>query len=124
VIPEREKDNGIRLMVFADNRRMFLSDFIIECAPGIDHCEKSAVLPVEHPPEVARGEHISQRWSEIIVAPDETLGMFMTPGFSTASIHSPLVSSGIVPTPGAADPHRVGLLCGIGSARLPAGVSR
>src|SRR5262245_16557188 len=27
-LPEREKDNGIRYMVFADNRRIFLGDFI------------------------------------------------------------------------------------------------
>jgi hypothetical protein len=70
VLPVREKDNGIRYMVFDDNRRIFLGDFIIECAPSIDACDKAALLPVEYPPEVASGDHVSHRWSEIVVAPD------------------------------------------------------
>lgn len=69
-LPVREKDNGIRYMVFDDNRRIFLGDFIIECAPSIDACDKSTLLPVEYPSEVASGDHISHRWSEIVVAPD------------------------------------------------------
>src|SRR3546814_20442690 len=31
-VPARDKDNGIRFMVFPDNRRIFLGDFIVECA--------------------------------------------------------------------------------------------
>src|SRR6185312_7234694 len=30
-LPARPKDNGLRYMVFADNRRIFTGDFIIEC---------------------------------------------------------------------------------------------
>lgn len=69
-LPVREKDNGIRYMVFDDNRRIFLGDFIIECAPSIDACDKATLLPVQYPREVASGDHVSHRWSEIIVAPD------------------------------------------------------
>ena len=69
-IPDREKDNGIRFMMFPDNQRIFLGDFVLECLPDIDTCEKSTLLPVDYPEEVADGEHISHRWSEIIVAPD------------------------------------------------------
>lgn len=69
-IPHRGKDNGLRFMVFADNQRIFLGDFIIECLPDIDACKRSTLLPVEYPPEVAGGDHVAHRWSEIIVAPD------------------------------------------------------
>ena len=69
-LPARPKDNGLRFMVFADNKRIFTGDYVIECAQSIDACEGPAVYPVEYPPEVAGGDHISHRWSEIIVAPD------------------------------------------------------
>lgn len=69
-IPERPKDNGIRFMVFPDNRRIFLGDFVIECAPSIDKCDKSHLIPVAYPREVADGDLIGHRWSEMIVAPD------------------------------------------------------
>lgn len=35
-VPERAKDNGIRFMVFPYNKRVFLGDFIVECAPSLD----------------------------------------------------------------------------------------
>lgn len=57
-VPEREKDNGIRYMVFPDNQRIFLGDFIIECLPDLDSCDQSTLLPVEYPEEVAGGDHV------------------------------------------------------------------
>jgi hypothetical protein len=69
-LPERPKANGIRYMVFADNKRVFLGDFIVECAPSLDACAKSSLYPVEYPAEVAGGGKIAFRWSEMIVAPD------------------------------------------------------
>lgn len=69
-IPHRDKDNGIRFMTFPDNQRIFLGDFILECAPSIDICTDSALYPVQYPEEVAEGDYISHRWSEIITAPD------------------------------------------------------
>lgn len=69
-LPVREKDNGVRFMVFSDNKRIFLGDFIIECVPNIDACARSTLYPVEYPPEVESGNYIAHRWSEIIVAPD------------------------------------------------------
>lgn len=69
-IPYREKDNGIRFMMFPDNQRIFLGDFVIECAPSVDECDHLDLLPVDYPAEVDSGDHISHRWSEIIVAPD------------------------------------------------------
>src|SRR3546814_7975260 len=55
-VPAREKDNGIRFMVFPDNRRIFLGDFIVECATMLDHCENPALLPVQYRSE----EHTSE----------------------------------------------------------------
>lgn len=69
-LADRPKDNGVRYMVFPDNKRVFLGDFILECAPSLDACDRPALLPVEYPKEVAGGDHISHRWSEMIVSPD------------------------------------------------------
>jgi hypothetical protein len=69
-LPERPKDNGIRYMVFPDNKRVFLGDFILECERSLDTCTAPRVLPVEYPAEVDSGPHIMNRWSEMIVAPD------------------------------------------------------
>jgi hypothetical protein len=69
-LPDREKDNGLRYMVCPDNRRIFLGDFMLECAPNIDACERSTLVPVEYPAQVASGDHIAHRWSEMIIAPD------------------------------------------------------
>ena len=70
VLPERPKDNGIRFMVFPDNKRIFLGDFVLECATGLETCRNPALLPVRYPAEVDAGPHVMHRWSEMIVAPD------------------------------------------------------
>lgn len=35
-VPERPKDNGIRLMIFADNQRIFMGDFVLECTSSLE----------------------------------------------------------------------------------------
>src|SRR3546814_19230318 len=65
-VPAREKDNGIRFMVFPDNRRIFLGDFIVECATMLDHCENPALLPVQYPEQVAGGDDIAHRGSDMV----------------------------------------------------------
>ncbi|MEJ5979631.1 hypothetical protein WG901_23465 [Novosphingobium sp. PS1R-30] len=69
-IPERPKDNGLRFMVFADNKRIFTGDHVIECSTSLETCTDAKLLPVEYPAEVAAGDHIGHRWSEMIIAPD------------------------------------------------------
>lgn len=69
-LPVRPKDNGIRFMVFADNKRVFLGDFVLECATSLESCKNPALVPVDYPSEVADGAHVSHRWSEMIIAPD------------------------------------------------------
>ncbi|MDE2301281.1 MAG: hypothetical protein KGK11_01855 [Sphingomonadales bacterium] len=70
-LPERPGDNGIRYMVFPDDRRIFIGDFVIECRTRLAGCTDPALLPVAFPPEVATGSRIARRWSEVIVAPDD-----------------------------------------------------
>jgi hypothetical protein len=69
-VPDRPKDNGVRFMTFPDNKRVFLGDFVLECAPSLDDCDTTALVSVQYPREVADGDHIAHRWSEMIVAPD------------------------------------------------------
>lgn len=69
-VPDRPKDNGIRYMVFADNKRIFMGDFVLECSQPLESCDDAKLVPVVYPEEVADGDHISHRWSEMIVAPD------------------------------------------------------
>ncbi len=69
-IPVRPKDNALRFMIFHDNRRILLGDFVIECARSLDDCPNPQLIPVIYPREVSEGDHITHRWSEIIVAPD------------------------------------------------------
>jgi hypothetical protein len=70
VIPERPKDNGIRYMVFPDDRRIFMGDFVLECSSVLAECDDASLVPVDYPAEVADGDHVHHRWSEMIVAPD------------------------------------------------------
>lgn len=72
-IPDRPLDNGLRQMVFPDNRRIFLGDFVIECAARLEACVDPALVPVEYPAEVADGSHIAHRWSEIVVTHDDRI---------------------------------------------------
>lgn len=69
-VPERPKDNGIRFMIFPDNKRIFMGDFVLECSRPLEECDDARLVPVAYPEEVADGDHILHRWSEMIIAPD------------------------------------------------------
>lgn len=69
-LPARPGDNGIRYMVFPDNRRVFLGDFILECGGSLDACHAPRILPVDYPAELDSNPKVAARWSEMIVAPD------------------------------------------------------
>lgn len=71
-LPDRPQDNGIRQMVFPDNRRIFTGDFVIECSSSLETCNDPKLLPVAYPAQVADGKHISHRWSEIVIGPDNS----------------------------------------------------
>ena len=71
-LPKKTGANGIRFMIFADGKRILLGDWIIECAPDLDHCEHAELVPLIYPP-IDQGRHPNaMRWSEIIVSPSCT----------------------------------------------------
>lgn len=72
VIPQLKGANGVRWMCFADNRRIALGDYIMECTPDIDRCDQAELIPLVYPDEILRAEDVFCHWSEIIVAPDNT----------------------------------------------------
>ena len=61
---------GVNLMILPDDRRIYTGDYVIECRQVLAQCEAPQLLPVEFPAEVAGGDHILHRRSEVIVAPD------------------------------------------------------
>ena len=65
------KANGMRLMPFDDNKKILTGDYVLECYPSIDDCQKSELLPVIYPPEALNLEGMYFIWSEIVVSPDE-----------------------------------------------------
>ena len=69
-IPQKPGANGIRWMCYADNRRVLLGDYVLECSPDLDHCENSRLINVVFPAEISRIPGIFMRWSEPIIAPD------------------------------------------------------
>ena len=70
VIPQKPNANGIRWMCFTDNRRILLGDYVIECEPDLDHCEKANLVPLVYPEEILKTPGLFAHWSEIIISPD------------------------------------------------------
>ncbi len=69
-IPKHPKANGIRFMVFPDQRRVLLGDYVLECNPDIDRCQHATLVPVKYPWEYEQDPRTMCHWSEIIIAPD------------------------------------------------------
>lgn len=69
-IPKKPKANGIRFMPFYDKKRILLGDYVMECSPDIDHCEKAEILPLFYPEGLQEDAVTLQSWTEIIIARD------------------------------------------------------
>lgn len=69
-IPRHPKANGIRFMVFADQKRVLLGDYVLECSPDLDRCEQAVLVPVQYPWGYEDDPRTMNHWSEIIIAPD------------------------------------------------------
>ena len=84
VIPEHPKANGVRFMPFKDNKRVLLGDYVLECSPDIDNCEKSVLVPLAYPWGLQEDERVFKSWSEVIIAPDNEhiCWTTLTTGFS------------------------------------------
>src|SRR5262245_22583967 len=65
-IRQHDKANGIRQMPFQDNQRVLLGDYVLECEPDIDRCERAELVPITYPWEIEQEPHTSHHWSEII----------------------------------------------------------
>ena len=70
VIPKHPTANGIRFMPFLDNKRVLLGDYVLECSPDIDNCERAEIIPVKYPWGIDNNKNTFCHWSEIIIAPD------------------------------------------------------
>jgi hypothetical protein len=70
-IPQKATANGIRHMPFADDRRVLLGDYVLECTPDISTCESAQLIDVEYPWGIADDPLTTHHWSEIIIAPDD-----------------------------------------------------
>lgn len=64
------RSNGFRYMPFADNKRAYIGDFILECTPDCDHCEKAEFIPIRYPEELLQMPGLWMVWSENVIAPD------------------------------------------------------
>lgn len=69
-IPQLEGANGVRWMCFADNKRVALGDYILECTPDIDHCEQAKLVPLVYPETIMQSKDVFRHWSENLIAPD------------------------------------------------------
>lgn len=78
VIRKKKGANGIRWMCYADNRRILLGDYVLECTPDLDSCTHSKLVEVVLPEEIARIPGVFMRWSEPIIAPDNEHICFST----------------------------------------------
>ena len=68
-----DKANGIRLIPFRDNKRVYLGDFIFECSDStktLSSCDKGVLIPVYYPDAVVNNRYTFKTWSEMVVAPD------------------------------------------------------
>lgn len=68
-----ELANGIRLIPFRDNKRIYLGDYVFECNDTtkiLSECEKGVLIPVNYPAEVVNNPYTYKTWSEMVVAPD------------------------------------------------------
>ena len=69
----RDKANGIRVIPFRDNKRVYLGDYVFECSDNtktIRECEKGVLIQVNYPSSVDGNQYTMKTWSEMVVAPD------------------------------------------------------
>lgn len=69
-IPQFKGANGVRWMCCPDNKRILLGDYVLECHPDIDTCEKAELIRLLYPDALMNAPGVFCHWSEIIIAPD------------------------------------------------------
>lgn len=74
------RSNGFRYMPFTDNKRAYIGDFILECTPDCDHCEKAEFIPIHYPEPLMHMQGLWMVWSENVVSPDNAYIAWSTLG--------------------------------------------
>ncbi|WP_454854867.1 hypothetical protein [Promicromonospora soli] len=69
-IAQHPRANGIRAMMFPDNRRVLLGDYVLESEPDLDSATGARLVDVHYPWRQEEDPGTTHHWSEIIVAPD------------------------------------------------------
>jgi len=69
-IPQHARANGIRAMMFPDDRRVLLGDYVLECEPDMNTATSTRLIDVVYPWDQEQDPRTTHHWSEIIVAPD------------------------------------------------------
>ena len=67
------KANGIRVIPFRDNKRVYVGDYVFECndtTKTIATCEKGVLIKVNYPSKIINNPFTYKTWSEMVVAPD------------------------------------------------------
>ena len=67
------KANGIRVIPFRDNKRVYVGDYVFECndtTKTIATCEKGVLIKVNYPSKIINNPFTYRTWSEMVVAPD------------------------------------------------------
>ena len=85
-----DKANGIRLIPFRDNKRVYLGDFVFECndtTKNLSACEKGELIPVNYPSKVVNNPYTYKTWSEMVVAPDNIHVAWTSLNFACGSVN-------------------------------------
>src|SRR5699024_7620756 len=69
-IPQHARANGIRAMMFPDNRRVLLGDYVLECEPDVDSATQARLVDVHYPWDQEQDPSTTHHWSGSIGARD------------------------------------------------------
>lgn len=69
-IPMKRTGNGLRLMPFADNKRILFGDYILEATPSLTDATEAQLIPVIYPDALMNNPIVTHHWSEIVISPD------------------------------------------------------
>ncbi|EAY17065.1 hypothetical protein TVAG_297440 [Trichomonas vaginalis G3] len=65
------RSNGVRDIPFADNKRILLGDYILECEEELQNChDKAKLTKIIYPPEFTNSSTLWLVWSEPVVSQD------------------------------------------------------
>ncbi|MGN6711205.1 hypothetical protein [Anaerocolumna jejuensis] len=70
VIPVLPKAGGFDCKPFQDNKRVLMTDYVLECTPDIDSCTSAKVVQIAYPSILADDPKTTVRSSSTIIAPD------------------------------------------------------